>query len=55
MKLCHHPNIVKLLDHFENAEYIFIVMEYIPGGDLGEYIKKINIILLKNKLLYLLN
>ena len=40
MKLCHHPNIVKLLDHFENAEYIFIVMEYIPGGDLGEYMKK---------------
>ena len=21
MKLCHHPNIVKLLDHFENVEY----------------------------------
>ena len=40
MKLCRHPNIVKLLDHFENAEYIFIVMEYIPGGDLGEYMKK---------------
>jgi hypothetical protein len=37
MKLCHHPNIVRLLDHFENAEYIFIVMEYIPGGDLATY------------------
>ena len=40
MKLCHHPNIVRLLDHFENAEYIFIVMEYIAGGDLAEYMKK---------------
>ena len=40
MKLCHHPNIVRLLDHFENAEYIFIVMEYIAGGDLSEYMKK---------------
>ena len=20
MKLCHHPNVVHLLDHFENAE-----------------------------------
>ena len=40
MKLCHHPNIVRLLDHFENAEYIFIVMEYIAGGDLTEYMKK---------------
>ena len=40
MKLSRHPNIVKLLDHFENAEYIFIVMEFLPGGDLGEYLTK---------------
>ena len=38
MKLCHHPNIVRLLDHFENAEYIFIVMEYIQGGCLESYL-----------------
>ena len=37
MKLCHHPNVVRLLDHFENAEYIFIVMEYISGGSLKDY------------------
>ena len=36
MKLCHHPNVVHLLDHFENAEYIFIVMEYIRGGRLTD-------------------
>ena len=42
MKLCHHPNIVRLLDHFENTEYIFIVMEYIAGGTLHEYLKKKN-------------
>ena len=41
MKLCRHFNIVTLLDHFENAEYIFIVMEYLPGGDLGEYLTKV--------------
>ena len=40
MKLCHHPNVVHLLDHFENAEYIFIVMEYIPGGRLTDYMKE---------------
>ena len=40
MKLCHHPNIVRLLDHFENAEYIFIVMEYLAGGSLESYLKK---------------
>jgi len=38
MKLCRHPNIVRLLDHFENAEYIFIVMEYLSGGDLANYL-----------------
>ena len=40
MKLCHHPNIVHLLDHFENGEYIFIVMEYLAGGDLDSYLRK---------------
>ena len=40
LKLCHHPNIVRLLDHFENIDYIFIVMEYIEGGTLGNYFKK---------------
>ena len=49
MKLCHHPNIVRLLDHFENTEYIFIVMEYIEGGTLNEYLKKNIIILAKIK------
>lgn len=42
LKLCHHPNIVRLLDHLENENYIFIVMEYIEGGTLNQYIKKKN-------------
>ena len=40
LKLCHHPNIVRLLDHLENNDYIFIVMEYIEGGTLRQYLKK---------------
>ena len=40
MKLCHHPNVVHLLDHFENADYIFIVMEYIRGGRLTDYLRE---------------
>lgn len=40
MKLCRHPNVVRLLDHFENAEYIFLIMEYLPGGDLSEYFRR---------------
>lgn len=39
MKLCRHPNVVRLLDHFENSEFIFIVMEYLSGGDLGHHLE----------------
>ena len=42
MKLCRHPNVVRLLDHFENADYIFIIMEHLTGGDLEEYLNKIH-------------
>ena len=40
MKLCRHPNIVTLFDHFENNDYIFIIMEYLSGGDLEEHLIK---------------
>lgn len=40
MKLCRHKNVVRLLDHFENSEFIYIVMEYLEGGDLGHFFKK---------------
>jgi len=40
MKLCRHENVVRLLDHFENDEYIFILMEYLSGGDLGSYLTR---------------
>jgi len=39
MKMCKHPNIVRLLDHFENNEYIFICMEYLAGGSLANYLE----------------
>ena len=27
LKMCQHPNIIRLLDLFENEDYIYIVME----------------------------
>jgi len=45
MKLFQHPNIVKLIDHFENAESIYIVMEYLEGGTLLDYMEDKNLIL----------
>lgn len=40
LRACDHPNVVKLIDTFENSEYFFIVLEYLNGGDLFEYLNK---------------
>ena len=39
LKLCHHPNIIRLLDNLENEDYIFIVTEYIKGEILENYFR----------------
>ena len=36
---CQHPNIVRVLDFFEEAGQSFIVMDYIPGPTLAELVK----------------
>jgi calcium-dependent protein kinase len=35
-----HPNIVKYYETYENKEFLYIVMEYCPGGDLFKFITK---------------
>lgn len=40
LQKAEHPNIVKLYDFFETDKEIYIVMEYIKGGTLKEYIEK---------------
>jgi Ca2+-binding EF-hand superfamily protein len=37
MKFCKNDNIVKYIDHFEDFENIYIVEEYLKGGDLYTY------------------
>jgi serine/threonine protein kinase len=39
LKMCQHPNIIKLIDLFENADYYYIVLEYMEGKDLFDYLK----------------
>jgi serine/threonine protein kinase len=34
-----HPFVVKLFYAFQTADRLFLIMEYWPGGDLGEYIE----------------
>lgn len=42
LKMCQHPNIIKLIDIFENADYYYIVLEYMEGKDLFDYLLKRN-------------
>jgi calcium/calmodulin-dependent protein kinase I len=35
-----HPNIVKLLDFFEEEKFFYVVLEFLPGGELFERIVK---------------
>lgn len=42
LKLCQHPNIMKLYDVFENADYIYLVLESLSGGNLYEFLKEKN-------------
>lgn len=37
--MSQHPNIVGLIDLFENSEFYYIVLEYMQGGDLFDYIQ----------------
>ncbi len=36
----HHPNIIKVIESFEDNNTIYYVMEYIDGGSLDDYITK---------------
>jgi serine/threonine protein kinase len=38
LKMCQHPNIITLIDLFENVDYYFIVLEYMGGSDLFDYL-----------------
>jgi serine/threonine protein kinase len=42
LKMCQQPNIVRLIDVFENHKYFYIVLEYMDGGDMFDYLKERN-------------
>jgi serine/threonine protein kinase len=39
-KLPVHPYVVRLLDHFENKEFIYLVLDKHPGNNLEEYLEE---------------
>lgn len=38
MKLIEHPNIIRLYDIWENRGELYLVLEYVRGGELFEYV-----------------
>jgi serine/threonine protein kinase len=40
MKSVNHPNIVKYIDYKDVHEHLYIIMEYVPCGDLQQYLRK---------------
>lgn len=43
--MCQHPNIIGLVDLFENIDYFYFVMEYMDGKDLFDYFKERNLMI----------
>ena len=39
MKMSKHPNVVRLVDFFEDADNFYLVLELMNGGDLFDYLK----------------
>lgn len=42
MKVLQHPNIVNLIDVFEDEKYFYLVLELLGGGDLYDYLQAQN-------------
>ncbi|EKD18997.1 uncharacterized protein L3040_006491 [Drepanopeziza brunnea f. sp. 'multigermtubi'] len=40
MRKIKHPHVVQFIEHVDWDEYLYIIMEFIPGGDLGSLISR---------------
>ncbi|CZR54206.1 related to protein kinase RAD53 [Phialocephala subalpina] len=40
MRKIQHPNVVQYIEHVDWHDYLYIIMEFIPGGDLGSMINE---------------
>lgn len=41
LKVCQHPNIIRIFDIFENMEAVYVLMEFCDGGDLFTRLEKV--------------
>ena len=40
--LIDHPNLIKQYDYFEDQVNLYVVTDYSKGGELFDYVSKIN-------------
>jgi 5'-AMP-activated protein kinase, catalytic alpha subunit len=40
LKMIRHPNIIQLFEIIETPHKLFLIMEYVSGGELFDYIVK---------------
>ncbi|EPY52453.1 CAMK/CAMKL/GIN4 protein kinase Cdr1 [Schizosaccharomyces cryophilus OY26] len=40
MRLLHHPNILQLYDVWTDHQNMYLALEYVPGGELFDYVRK---------------
>lgn len=40
LKKINHPNIIKCYELFEDNDYVYLSLEYCPGGNLLKYFMK---------------
>lgn len=50
MKFCRYRNIVKLIENFEDHENIYIILEYLSGGNLNNYLSSQKTLLPEGKI-----
>ena len=43
----HHPNVVKLFGHFEDNNYCYFIMEYMPGGNIYSIVQRTHVVTLQ--------
>ena len=40
LKMIRHPNIIQLFEIIETPKQLFLIMEFVSGGELFDYIVK---------------
>ncbi|QLE49645.1 protein kinase [Nostoc sp. C057] len=53
LAVCHHPHIVEIETIFDDGNLPCMVMEYIEGEDLGQYLKRVGVLSEAEALLYI--